>query len=115
MDHQDIPATAFRHCVQTLLRNFRNLNIEMLVALLDNCGRFLYRNPDTHVRTKYLLEVGRKRRFLSRAPGLRRAYPAGGAGDDEEESHDALGGAPLHDGGQCLLLLQPAGGTRHPS
>ena len=29
----------------------------MVSQLLDTCGRFLYRSPETHVRTKYLLEV----------------------------------------------------------
>lgn len=33
-----------------LITYFTHHNIEMACALLDTCGRFLYRSPDTHHR-----------------------------------------------------------------
>ena len=40
---------------QMLLEDFTHHNIEMGCNLLEVCGRFLYRSPDSHVRTKNLL------------------------------------------------------------
>ncbi|XP_019633451.1 PREDICTED: regulator of nonsense transcripts 2-like [Branchiostoma belcheri] len=44
------------HCLKMLLLDFRHHQIEMACALLESCGRFLYRSPDSHLRTKVLLE-----------------------------------------------------------
>ena len=46
-------------CVlQMLMFDFTHHNIEMACALLETCGRFLYRSPDSHYRTKvYLVGV----------------------------------------------------------
>ncbi|KAH9494812.1 Regulator of nonsense transcripts upf2 [Bulinus truncatus] len=40
-----------------LMFDFSHHNIEMTCALLETCGRFLYRSPDSHYRTKIYLEV----------------------------------------------------------
>jgi len=40
-----------------LLEDFTHHNIEMACNLLEVCGRFLYRSPDSHIRTKNLLEL----------------------------------------------------------
>lgn len=41
-----------------LMFDFFHHNIEMACALLDNCGRFLYRSQDSHHRTKiYLVRI----------------------------------------------------------
>ncbi|TNN10516.1 Regulator of nonsense transcripts 2 [Schistosoma japonicum] len=44
-------------CLKQLLPQFVHHNIDMACALLDTCGRFLYRLPVSHKRTKVYLEV----------------------------------------------------------
>uniref|UniRef100_A0A2C9JCU8 Regulator of nonsense transcripts 2 n=1 Tax=Biomphalaria glabrata TaxID=6526 RepID=A0A2C9JCU8_BIOGL len=44
-------------CLKMLMFDFSHHNIEMTCALLETCGRFLYRSPDSHYRTKIYLEV----------------------------------------------------------
>ena len=39
-------------CLKQLLFDFSHHNIEMACALMETCGRFLYRSPDSHRRTK---------------------------------------------------------------
>ena len=41
--------------LQLLLRDFSYHNIEMTCVLLEHCGRYLYRSPDSHPRAKALL------------------------------------------------------------
>ncbi|XP_033096855.1 regulator of nonsense transcripts 2-like isoform X2 [Anneissia japonica] len=43
-------------CLKVLLSDFRHHNIDMTCALLEVCGRFLYRTADSFVRTNALLE-----------------------------------------------------------
>lgn len=43
-------------CFKQLLFDFSHHNIEMACTMLDSCGRFLYRDPDSHQRTKIYLE-----------------------------------------------------------
>ncbi|ESN94504.1 hypothetical protein HELRODRAFT_189416 [Helobdella robusta] len=45
------------HCIKMLLSEFTHHNIEMTCALLETCGRFLYRSSDSHHRMKVLLDV----------------------------------------------------------
>jgi len=42
-------------CVQMLLFDFTHHNIEMACSLLETCGRYLYRTPDSHQRVKVYL------------------------------------------------------------
>ncbi|KAF8565334.1 hypothetical protein P879_01308 [Paragonimus westermani] len=51
------PAHQALSCLKLLLPQFVHHNIEMACALLDTCGRFLYRLPVSHQRTKVYLEV----------------------------------------------------------
>lgn len=44
-------------CLKQLLPQFVHHNIDMACALLDTCGRFLYRLPISHKRTKVYLEI----------------------------------------------------------
>jgi regulator of nonsense transcripts 2 len=44
-------------CLKTLLDDFMHHNIEVACHLLETAGRFLYRSPETHVRTKNMLEI----------------------------------------------------------
>ena len=43
------------NCLKTLLADFKHHNIEMACNLLDVGGRYLYRNPESHMKLKLLL------------------------------------------------------------
>lgn len=45
------------NCLKMLLFDFRHHNIAMACSLLESCGRFLFRSPDSHQRTKVYLET----------------------------------------------------------
>ena len=59
VSRKEICSDASYVCVlQMLMFDFTHHNIEMACALLETCGRFLYRSPDSHYRTKvYLVGV----------------------------------------------------------
>lgn len=38
-----------------LLSDFTHHHVEMACTLLETCGRFLFRSPDSHLRTSVLL------------------------------------------------------------
>jgi regulator of nonsense transcripts 2 len=44
-------------CLKRTLDDFTGHNIEMCTTLLENCGRYLYRQPHTHVRLANCLEI----------------------------------------------------------
>jgi regulator of nonsense transcripts 2 len=46
---------AFR-CWHACLLNFTGQNVIVACALLESCGRWLYRNPETHLRCAKFLE-----------------------------------------------------------
>nr|VZI12365.1 unnamed protein product [Spirometra erinaceieuropaei] len=56
------PADDALSCLKRLLPNFVHHQIEMACGLLDTCGRFLYRSPQSHLRTKAYLEVMRRKK-----------------------------------------------------
>ena len=45
------------NCLKLCLDDFVHHNIDVACNLLETCGRFLYKLPETHVRTKNLLEI----------------------------------------------------------
>ncbi|XP_046363443.1 regulator of nonsense transcripts 2-like isoform X2 [Haliotis rufescens] len=51
------PKVEVLHCLKMLMFDFSHHNIEMACALLESCGRFLYRSMDSHHRTKAYLDV----------------------------------------------------------
>ncbi|VDD79484.1 unnamed protein product [Mesocestoides corti] len=51
------PADEALNCLKRLLPNFVHHQIDMACGLLDTCGRFLYRSPASHQRTKIYLEI----------------------------------------------------------
>jgi len=51
-----MPKSEALHCFKMLLNDFTHHHIEMGCALLETAGRFLYRSPDSHHRTKIYLE-----------------------------------------------------------
>lgn len=50
------PKSEALHCLKMLLFDFRHHNIDMCCGLLETCGFFLYHSPDSHHKTKFLLE-----------------------------------------------------------
>ncbi|XP_077565295.1 regulator of nonsense transcripts 2 isoform X1 [Stigmatopora nigra] len=44
------------HCLKMLLSDFTHHHVEMACTLLETCGRFLFRSPESHLRTSVLLE-----------------------------------------------------------
>lgn len=50
------PSNETLYCLKMLLSDFSHHHIEMACTLLETCGRFLFRSPDTHLRTNVLLE-----------------------------------------------------------
>ncbi|XP_035220052.1 regulator of nonsense transcripts 2-like [Stegodyphus dumicola] len=50
------PKSEALFCLKLLLSDFIHHHIEMACNLLETCGRFLFRAPDSHQRTKVLLE-----------------------------------------------------------
>ncbi|XP_066925747.1 regulator of nonsense transcripts 2-like isoform X2 [Clytia hemisphaerica] len=50
------PKAETLHCLKLLLDNFTHHNIDMACNLLETCGRFLYRSPESHPRMSALLE-----------------------------------------------------------
>lgn len=50
------PEKAF-YLLNTCYRNFAGSNINYVCELLETCGRYLYRNPETHVDTEKMLDV----------------------------------------------------------
>lgn len=51
------PKSEALHCLKMLMFDFSHHNIEMACSLLETCGRYLYRSPDSHHRTKVYLDV----------------------------------------------------------
>ena len=50
------------HCFKISLDDFSRMNIEIMSNLLENCGRYLFRNPETSPRMSSFLEtLGRKK------------------------------------------------------
>merc|ERR1719319_293304 len=53
-------------CLKQLIFDFSHHHIEMACALVESCGQFLYRSPDSHRRTKiYLESMLRKKAAMS--------------------------------------------------
>ena len=52
-----VPEHVIFHCLKVSLDDFSKMNIEIICNLLENCGRYLLRFPDTAPRMKSFLEV----------------------------------------------------------
>merc|ERR1719244_79837 len=53
-------------CIKQLLFDFSYHHIDMACAIIETCGQFLYRSPDSHRRTKiYLEQMLRKKSAMS--------------------------------------------------
>ena len=57
-----VPEHVIFHCFKVSLDDFSRMNIEIIANLLENCGRYLLRNPETGPRmTSFLETLGRKK------------------------------------------------------
>jgi regulator of nonsense transcripts 2 len=57
-----VPEHVIFHCLKVCLDDFSRTNIEIMGSLLENCGRYLLRNPETSPRMASFLEtLGRKK------------------------------------------------------
>ncbi|KAL6719830.1 mRNA decay protein [Lecanora helva] len=52
-----VPEHIIFHCLKVSLDDFSRMNIEIIGNLLENCGRYLLRNPDTSPRMNSFLET----------------------------------------------------------
>ncbi|KAL3487045.1 armadillo-type protein [Aspergillus germanicus] len=52
-----VPEHIIFHCFKVSLDEFSRMNIEIIGHLLENCGRYLFRNPDTSPRMASFLET----------------------------------------------------------
>ena len=52
-----VPEHVIFHCLKVSLDDFSRMNIEIIGNLLENCGRYLLRNPDTAPRATSFLET----------------------------------------------------------
>ncbi|KAF1940023.1 ARM repeat-containing protein [Clathrospora elynae] len=52
-----VPEHVIFHCLKVSLDDFSRMNIEIICNLLENCGRYLLRNPETSPRMASFLEI----------------------------------------------------------
>jgi len=52
-----VPEHVIFHCLKVSLDDFSRMNIEIICNLLENCGRYLLRNPETSPRMNSFLEI----------------------------------------------------------
>jgi regulator of nonsense transcripts 2 len=52
-----VPEHVIFHCLKVSLDDFSRMNIEIICNLLENCGRYLLRNPETYPRMLSFLET----------------------------------------------------------
>jgi regulator of nonsense transcripts 2 len=52
-----VPEHVIFHCLKVALDDFSRMNIEIMASLMENCGRYLLRNPDTSPRMASFLET----------------------------------------------------------
>lgn len=52
-----VPEHIIFHCLKVSLDDFSRMNIEIISSLLENCGRYLLRNPETSPRMASFLET----------------------------------------------------------
>ena len=52
-----VPEHVIFHCLKVALDEFSRMNIEIMASLMENCGRFLLRNPSTSPRMASFLET----------------------------------------------------------
>ena len=59
-----VPEHVVFHCLKVSLDDFSRMNIEIISNLLENCGRYLLRNPDTSPRMTAFLETLQRKKAM---------------------------------------------------
>lgn len=59
-----VPEHVIFHCLKVSLDDFSRMNIEIICNLLENCGRYLLRNPDTSPRMFSFLETLKRKKSV---------------------------------------------------
>lgn len=59
-----VPEHVVFHCLKVSLDDFSRMNIEIICNLLENCGRYLLRNPETHPRMISFLETLQRKKSV---------------------------------------------------
>ena len=57
-----VPEHVIFHCLKVALDEFSRMNIEIIAGLLENCGRYLLRNPETSPRMTSFLETLKRKK-----------------------------------------------------
>ncbi|CAK7208461.1 mRNA decay protein [Sporothrix bragantina] len=59
-----VPEHVVFHCLKVSLDDFSRMNIEIISNLLENCGRYLLRNPETSPRMVSFLETLQRKKSM---------------------------------------------------
>jgi regulator of nonsense transcripts 2 len=59
-----VPEHVIFHCLKVCLDDFSRMNIEIICNLLENCGRYLLRNPETSPRMNSFLETLKRKKSV---------------------------------------------------
>ncbi len=59
-----VPEHVIFHCLKVSLDDFSRMNIEIICNLLENCGRYLLRNPETSPRMTSFLETLKRKKAV---------------------------------------------------
>ena len=59
-----VPEHVVFHCLKVSLDDFSKMNIEIICNLLENCGRYLLRNPETSPRMTSFLETLQRKKSV---------------------------------------------------
>ncbi|KAF4982076.1 hypothetical protein FZEAL_2228 [Fusarium zealandicum] len=59
-----VPEHVVFHCLKVSLDDFSRMNIEILCNLIENCGRYLLRNPETNPRMVSFLETLQRKKSV---------------------------------------------------
>ncbi|KAL2127794.1 hypothetical protein VTI74DRAFT_10162 [Chaetomium olivicolor] len=59
-----VPEHVVFHCLKVSLEDFSRMNIEIICNLLENCGRYLLRNPETSPRMATFLETLQRKKSV---------------------------------------------------
>ncbi|KUI68548.1 Regulator of nonsense transcripts 2 [Cytospora mali] len=59
-----VPEHTVFHCLKVCLDDFSKMNIQIICDLLENCGRYLLRNPETSPRMASFLETLQRKKSV---------------------------------------------------
>lgn len=57
-----VPQHVIFHCLKVALEDFHRINVNVICSTLENCGRYLLRNPETNPRMSTFLETLKRKK-----------------------------------------------------